>query len=147
MGYRFRGFFSDGNAAVMAVAVSRWPFCSAKLISDPFFGFGLRAPDAEQEADTDEEYEQLLEQAFAIECGLVEFSRGFPAATFVYIDADCIGGTCVYTGFVAHDGVISLRIAEAQAGPEQLRLLLRPLGVQLPSGCFPPFVRGDWAAT
>jgi hypothetical protein len=144
VGYRFRGFFSDANEAAMAAAMDRWPFCTAKPIATPFRGFGLRTPDPEREAESDEEYECLLELQYAVESGLAEFSRGFPAAKFVFIDAVCIGGTCIYTGFVAQAGEVRLRVAEAQPGTESLQRLLEPLGVRLQSGSFEPFTRGYW---
>ena len=144
MGYRFQGFFSDGDEAAMAAALDRWPFCSAKRIATPFHGFGLRAPGPNREAESDEEYERLLELPFAVERGLVEFSRGFPAAKFVFIDADCFGGTCIYTGFVAQAGEVALRVTGAQTGTEPLQRLLEPLGVRLQAGYFAPFTRGYW---
>ena len=144
MGFRFRGFFSDGDDAVMAAAVSRWPFGAIKAIAAPFRGFGLRRPDPDREAESDEDYERLLELPYAVERGLVEFSRGFPAAKFVYVDADCFGGTCIYTGFVAKAGDVGLRVEAEEPGTESLQLLLLPLGVRLQSGRFEPFVRGYW---
>lgn len=144
MGFRFQGFFSDGDEALMTAALSRWPFCTAKTIAAPFCGFGLRAPDCEREADSDDEYERLLELSFAMKRGLAEFSNDFPAATFVLIDADCFGGTCLYTGFVAQAGTVSFGVTEMQPGAEQLQRLLWPLGVQLQSGYFAPFTRGYW---
>jgi hypothetical protein len=144
LGFRFQGFFSDGDESAMAAAMDRWPFCTGKPIAIPFHGFGLRAPDPDREAESDEEYKRLLELPFAVKRGLVEFSRGFPAATFVFIDADCFGGTCIYTGFVAQVGEVSLRVTEAQTGSEPLQRLLEPLDVRLQSGYFAPFTRGYW---
>jgi hypothetical protein len=144
VGFQFRGFFSDGDQAAMAAAVSRWPFCAAKPIDAPFRGFGLRAPDPDREAESDEDYERLLELPYAVECGLPEFSRGFPLARFVYIYADCFGGTCIYTGYVVQAGEVSLREQTAVPGTESLQRLLLPLGVQLQSGYFAPFGRGYW---
>jgi hypothetical protein len=144
VGYRFRGFFSDGDETVMSAAHDRWRFCTVKPIATPFHGFGLRAPDPDREAESDEEYERLLELPFAVERGLAEFSRGFPEAQFVYIDADCFGGTCIYTGFVAQAGEVHLRVAEAQLGTESLQRLLEPLGVRVQSGYYAPFTRGYW---
>jgi hypothetical protein len=128
MGFRFRGFFSDGDEAAMAAAVSRWPFCAAKPVTVPFRGFGLRAPDPDREAESDEDYERLLELPYALERGLTAFSQGFPAARFVFIDADCFGGTCIYTGFVVQAGEVDLREEAAVAGTESLQRLLLPLG-------------------
>lgn len=144
MGYRFQGFFSDGDEVAMAAALNRWPFCKAKHITSPFRGFALRAPDPDREAETDEEYEHLLELPFAIYRDLVEFSRSFPAAKFVFVDADCFGGTCIYTGFVAQAGEVSLRETAEQTGTEPLQRLLEPLGIRLQSGYFEPFTRGYW---
>jgi hypothetical protein len=144
MGFRFQGFFSDGDEAVMAAALQRWRFCTAKPMAIPFHGFGLRAPDPDREAESDEEYERLLELPFAVERGLAEFSRDFPEAIFVFIDAECFGGTCIYTGFVAQDGEVRLRIAAEQPGTESLQRLLDPLGVRIEAGYFAPFTRGYW---
>lgn len=144
MGFRFRGFFSDGDVSAMAAAVSRWPYCAVKPIVKPFHGFGLRAPDPERQAESDPEYERLLELQFAIESNLVEFSRGFPAAKFVFIEADCFGGTCIYSGFVAQAGEVSFHEGREKTGTESLEVLLKPLSVRLRSGYFEPFTRGYW---
>jgi len=144
VGYRFRGFFSDGDEAAMAAARGRWPYFTARSIATPFHGFCLRAPDPEREAESDEEYERLLELSFVVERDLVEFSRGFPAAKFVFIDADCVGGTCIYTGFVVQAGEVIVRVMTAQTGTEPLQWLLEPLGVRLQTGYFAPFARGYW---
>ena len=143
MGYHFRGFFSDGDEAVMAAALDRWPFCSGRAVTEPFSGFGLRAPDPD-EADTDDEYERVVELSCALEDGLTEFSGGFPAARFVFVYADCHGGTCVYTGFVAQAGAVVVRVERGVAGTESLERLVAPLGVRLVDGYFAPFARGYW---
>lgn len=144
VGYRFQGFFSDGDETTTAAALDRWPFCIAKHITTPFRGFGLRAPDPDRLAETEEQYELLVELPFAVERDLVEFSRRFPAAKFVFIDADCHGGACIYTGFVVQAGEVSLRETAAQTGTEPLQRLLKPLGVRLQSEYFEPFTRGYW---
>ena len=143
MAFRFQGFFSDGDEAAMAAAVSRWPYCTAKPITTPFRGFGLRTPDP-HEAKADEDYEQLVELPLAVEGGLAEFSRQFPAARFAFIDADCFGGTCIYTGFVVQQGEVTLRVEGDKPGTESLGRLLEPLGVRLQGGYFAPFTRGYW---
>jgi hypothetical protein len=145
MAYRFRGFFSDGDVAVMEAALARWPFCKGKTIASPFNGFGLSAPDPDREAESDEENTRLPELPFAVERGLLEFSRGFSSSTFVFIDADCFGGVCIYSGFVARAGEVHLRVESEKPGLETLRQLLLCLGVRLQSGYFEPFVRGYWA--
>jgi hypothetical protein len=144
MGYRFRGFFSDGDVAVMEAALARWPFCKGKTFASPFNGFGLCAPDPDREAESDEDYNHLLELPFVVERGLLEFSRGFSTTTFVFIDAECVGGVCVYSGFVARAGEVRLRVESQQPGFETLQQLLQCLGVRLQSGYFEPFVRGYW---
>lgn len=128
----------------MAAALTRWPFCMARSITDPFRGFAMLAPDPDREADTEAEYERLLELPFAVMSDLAEFSREYPDFTFVFIDADCFGGTCVYTGFVVQAGEVRLRVADDKPGVEQLQLLVQALGVRLQSGYFAPFARGYW---
>ena len=128
----------------MRAALVRWPFCTARTIATPFSGFGIRAPDPDGEAESDEEYERLLELPYAVRCGLAEFSRDFTDVAFVFIDADCVGGTCIYTGFVARAGVVVEQVTENATGTGQLERLLKPLGVQLRSGNFAPFARGYW---
>src|SRR5262249_5589317 len=108
----------------MDAALFRWPFCQAKLISAPFRGFGVRAPDPDRDAQSDEEYERLLELSFAVERGLADFSRGFEDATFVFVDADCFGGTCVYMGFVVRAGAVVREVSKVQPGPGPLKQLL-----------------------
>lgn len=143
MGFRFRGFFSDGDQAAMAAALARWPFCAARPIMTPFRGFGLRTPDPDRDAESDDDYDRLLDLSYSVERGLAEHSRALPAATFVFIDADCFGGVCLYTGFVVRAGEICLRVDE-QKGVDNLERLLKPLGVTLGSGYFEPFTRGYW---
>jgi hypothetical protein len=144
MGYRFQGFFSDGGEKVMQAALARWPCSTARSISTPFLGFGLCAPDPDRDAESDNDYELLLELAFSVERGLPEFSRGFPASTFVFINAECFGGVCDYSGFVVKAGAVCLQVDPGDSGSEALQHLLRALGVQLQSGYFEPFVRGYW---
>jgi hypothetical protein len=129
----------------MAAAVSRWPFCTAKRIAAPFRGFGLRAPDPDMEAESDEDYERLLELTYTVKKGLPEFSRDFSAAKFVFVYADCVGGTCIYTGFLVQDGEVSSREEAPVAGTDSLQRLLQPLGVRLRSGYFEPFTREYWS--
>jgi hypothetical protein len=144
VGYRFWGFFSDGEEAAMAAALARWPFCTAKPIASPFCGFGLRTPDPEREAESDEEYDRLLKQQHDLKDGLPEFSRDHPAATFVFTAADCIGGVCIYFGYVVKAGEVSLRVESGPPGWEPLQRLLRAFGVRLRAGYFEPLVRGYW---
>ncbi len=144
MGYRFEGFFSDGNEAIRDAALARWPFCTAKAIKSPFRGFGMRAPDPEQVAESDDDYERMSELSFAVVQELPEFSKRFPNAAFVFIRADCFGGVCIYDGFATRAGEILFHVEPKRAGWESLQELLRPLCVRLKFGYFRPFVRGYW---
>lgn len=144
VGYRFTGFFCDGDAAVLRAALDRWPFCAGKAIHRPFRGIGLRCPDPEKLGESDQECEFWEERIFSVEKELPDFSTGFPGVTFSFIRADCFGGHCEYAGFVVRNGARLLDVGFGDAGIANLRRLLKPLGVRLLTGFFRPFVRGYW---
>jgi hypothetical protein len=131
VGFRFQGFFSDGDKDVMAAALRHWPFCDAEPLVPPGSSFGLRVR------------ERLAELGFAVERGLAEFSQGFPAATFAFIDADCFIDpdcysaanncfvcTCVYTGFVVRAGEVLSQVESAEPAMQSLERLLLPLHIR-----------------
>lgn len=143
MGYQFKGIFCDGDSIVMEAILDQWPICTGRVISESFSGFGIRCPDPDLETDTDEEYDALDEQVFAFEQAIEGISSEFHNLLFVYVHADCFGGTCVYRGFVARDGRIQDTVDSVEPGFANLKRLLAPLGVQSVDP-FPPFVRGYW---
>lgn len=143
MGYSFKGVFSSGDPVVMTAILDRWSFCTGKVISLPFQGFGIRCPDPDREAQTDEEYETLSGQVLAFEQAVRDLSAEFIGSVFVFVHADCFGGNCVYRGFVARDGRIEQTVDAAEPGLANLERLLLPLGVKSVDP-FPPFARGYW---
>ena len=96
---------------------------------------------------SDDEYERHLESVAAVEEKLVAFSRDFSRSTFVYLEADCFGGACIYSGYAAQAGKVRLTISpeSAKEGTEPLRQLMAALGVDLGDGYFAPLTRGYWS--
>lgn len=144
MGYSFEGFFVACEVErehIVAYALARWPGCQAKQIHQPFRGLGVSVPDY-NEALTAEEAERrwaLLDQVGEEVWWL---SQNYSHLTFVWIHAECFGGTCIYDGEVYRDG---LMLAE-ERGEGALSRLVAHLGISLPpSEFFVPFVRGYFA--
>jgi hypothetical protein len=141
MGYRFFGFFAvceTAHEALIDDALGRWPVARGKRIRAPFTGIGMSFPDYERGA-TDEEVTRLEAPLNTIEDDLAVFSGHWLGVTFVWMEADCFGGTCFYEGFACRDGKVLFRHPSSQMlGP-----LLAALGVQAkPDESFEPFARG-----
>ena len=81
---------------------------------------------------------------FSVEAQLPGFSTEFPALTFAFIKAECFGGHCEYAGFVTRNSELLVKVEFDRAGINNLRRLLKPLGVRLLTGYFQPFHRGYW---
>jgi hypothetical protein len=144
MGYRFTGFFCDGDDTVLKAALERWPFCVGRVIRSPFHGIGLRCPDADLAWDSDQGYDFWEERIYSVEKQLPGFSTVFPAPAFAFIKADCFGGHCEYAGFVVRNGELLLEVEFDGAGINNLRRLLKPLAVLPLTGNFQPFHREYW---
>jgi hypothetical protein len=147
MGYRFTGFFCDGDEPVLKAALDRWPFCVGRVIRSPFHGIGLRCPDLDEVWDSEEEHDYWEDQIYSVEKQLPEFSAVFPALTFAFIKAECFGGVCEYAGFVVRNDEVLLKVEFDGVGVNNLRRLLKPFGVRLLTGNFQPFHRGYWDST
>jgi hypothetical protein len=64
----------------------------------------------------------------------------FPGKRFAFVDVDCFGGVCMYSGEIIVDGE---RVGPAiQASADGHQRLLEQLGVLDPPRVFPPFERG-----
>lgn len=145
MGWQFAGFFAKAEVSVLDAALRKWPDAQGRMIVDPFQGIGVAVPsEALTYGDTDEEYEQAQELAWALKRELVEWSRGYPTKRFVFIRADCFGGTCDYEGYICGDGIIQYQTKEANGSQnDMLRTLVQALGVELPeTSYFEPLTRG-----
>ena len=74
-----------------------------------------------------------------VENDLPEWSRAFPSVTFAFIEADCFGGYCEYSGYCCRDGEVSNRRSRESGG--SLEALAAGVGLEIASP-FAPFVRG-----
>ncbi len=152
MPFNFSGIFattSDDPHALLKTFRARFGGL-ARSIESPFSGFGVshvgRAislfpddPDGGPDPDA---------EALAIE--LVEFSATCPNATFVFLYAECFGGTCEYAGFAfragrrIHDE--PFRDVAGDTGP--LKRLVSCLGIELDGhGYFEPLSRDFFSQT
>lgn len=145
MSFQFAGFFAQAQPEVLAAALRMWPKCQGRLITEPFHGLGVAVPvDSLTYGDAVEGYEHARDLAYALEDDLVGWSKRYPDVLFVFLNADCFGGECLYSGYTCQNGVV---LAHAKDIDEKdniaLPQLLRALGVELDdSGYFAPLTRG-----
>jgi hypothetical protein len=139
MSYLFRGFFlraSDGVQPLRVIeAVQRcWFSARIRPVGQPFPGIAVQLADRPPDVfDADAE---------ELEAEISQWSKHFPQALLVFIDVECVGGKCLYQGYICKDGHILLREDTEEEGPEPLRRLLRFIGVELDErGYFAPFER------
>ena len=66
MAYRLTGFLCDGDAAVLAAALDRRPFCSEEAIRSPSRGVGLRCPDPDEVGEGDQGRDRWKERIFSV---------------------------------------------------------------------------------
>lgn len=143
MAYQFRGFFTKSKAAA-ELATHDWPFCIVQHVTEEMDGYVVRCP-SEYDIHPSvphEEYEAMLEQIFSLEESLPIFSKKFPLETFVYVHAECFGGTCLYEGHHIANGEITRSFERNDSTPNSLEDLLAPMSVSLgPNNHFSPFTR------
>jgi hypothetical protein len=146
MGWQFAGFFAQADRSILEAALRTWPGCVGRLITEPFQGIGVAVPEhalTYTYGPSDEEREHARELASALELELEAWSRAYPTMPFVFLRAACVGGPCLYAGYVCQDGVVRLRASDRERGGAALPRLVRALGVELGDPPdFAPFTRG-----
>lgn len=85
------------------------------------------------------DYELAVEQCGEVEDDLPQLSTQFPEVFFAYIEADCVGGTCLYDGYCCCDGKIFFAVDRPNEDSHDV--LLERIGIN-PPGRFAPFKRG-----
>lgn len=144
MGYTFRGFFTKDEKVAIS-AMEKWPFCQLKKASNQVECFIVRSPDENDLHPTasQDDYENVCTQYVTVEEELVDFSSEYPSHLFVYLEADCFGGVCEYTGFHAINGQKIKVYDNYDAPADILKEILSPLDVKWQNGIyFEPLVRG-----
>ena len=145
MGFQFAGFFAQAQPAILKAALRRWPGCCGRMITEPFRGIGVAvSPYALTYGDSDREWKQAQELAYALEDELVAWSQQHPDMLFVFLSAECFGGTCLYSGYTCQNGTVLERVHDTDEKDDiALPRLVRALGVELDdSGYFAPLTRG-----
>lgn len=92
------------------------------------------------------EYDKVTEQFCEVEENLPAFSTLFADTMFVYIEVDCFGGICLYSGYHVQNGV---KLKEFECGAESIRLkqILQPMDINWNHSLyFEPFTRGYFDA-
>jgi len=163
---------ADDRQAILSAAFTRWPFARSPHNPDSYPDRVVFAPPEltsyqfSGSADSSKGFEQNID----VKNGLPEWSRAFPTVTFAYIEANCFGGGCDYTGYCCRDGdtVGGTLVEETVSEPDPpadeepmtaeslrrrvearmvrtyggLQGLLEHVGIELETGYFEPFVRG-----
>ena len=103
MPFDFSGIFGTSGDEVLVAFRAQFGGVG-KRIHSPFGGFGVSRVGMaiSRLADDPEVGPDLESEAFAEE--LIAFSARFPDTTFVYLYAECFGGTCEYAGFAFREG-------------------------------------------
>jgi hypothetical protein len=132
--YNFTGWFAAPYAPLEQRAAELWPAAAIVAVRTPFHGVALRAVDPHPCIEDDE-------ARYIVQFGdpLLRLSQEFPQVTFVYLEAECFGGDCVYAGEVFRAG----KVIGGDRGDQALTTLLHHLGVRLgPDKYFAPLDRG-----
>jgi len=138
--YNFAGWFASPYAPVEERAAALWPTAAIVAVREPFHGVALRAADTHPCLEDNE-------TRYIVEFGdpLLRLSQEFPHVTFVYLEAECFGGDCLYGGEVFKAG----KVIGGDRGDKALSTLLRHIGVTLDAnGYFAPLDRTfAWGAS
>ena len=144
MGYRQNIIVSSTLAKMtrenaIQSALSRWPFLRSPRQSDVYSDRLLLSPPelTDYLFDNDTDFEIALVQNGLVESELLKWSQEFPAVSFAHIEADCVGGTCLYFGFACRTDAILERVEPRYYGHVSL---LRHVGI-ITDGPFEPFTR------
>lgn len=137
MTYTFEGFFAATEETLLPTVFERWPECDGKIILHPFKGIGVSC-------------NKLYGKAQAIKSELPALRQLFPTVDFVWIEVECFGGLCDYSGTVYRNNQVMFFTAwpeDIGESEDNLRQLLTYLGVNRESILFEPFQRGYFRNT
>src|SRR5258708_10730868 len=90
-----------------------WPGGVFRKIHEPLEGIGLRMPDVNPSDPS--QFMMVME----CESELLAWTTNYPSLKFVYVEAHCHGGSCIYTGYVCQNGEIIAK--EAPSDPDCVR--------------------------
>jgi hypothetical protein len=136
----------DAVAARILDLARSMPHLAAQRLDEPWRGVAIGFdPDALADriaadplahgfADEDAAHEAAAE---AIERAFDALFDAYPDLTFAFIEADCFGGTCLYSGRTVGPGTTT-----TARGSDAHQRLLAAIGVADPPWYFAPFTRG-----
>jgi hypothetical protein len=137
MAYDFEGFFAsvpEDTTQLLADAKRQWSEARVRAIDEPFCGIGVGL--IIDGSDPLANNPHALASAYE---NFVGWTCRYPHIAFVWINASCFGGRCIYLGKVVRNGIYLAR----EEGDGALGRLVAHLGMTLgPDGYFEPFMRG-----
>jgi len=152
MPFNFSGIFattSDAPHTLLAGFLARFGGIG-RPIESPFLGFGVSHMEMAMSLFPDDPESGPDPEAEALARDLIDFSATCPNATFVFLYAECFGGTCEYAGFAFRAGQRihdePFRDVAGELGP--LKRLVSYLNIELDSrGYFAPLSRDFFSHT
>lgn len=149
MSFYLKGIFTNSmDEKIIRKANEYWTEIQIKIIDGEHRGLGIIGPNP-LNAESNEQYELFQDINYKIEDHLIDFSKHFPDAKFVFIFVDCWGGYCQYSGYMCQNGQTHINLSE-QLGEtvkqkeqiKNLKTLLKGIGFNLnDKGYFEPFTR------
>jgi hypothetical protein len=137
MAYDFDGFFAavpGDRESILSGVRRQWPQAKARTVEEPFrgIGVGLILSESDPLANDMDALDAAYER-------FVAWTRDYPRLCFVWINASCFGGHCIYHGDVVQSG----ETISTEKGDGALGRLVAHLGVTLGQDeYFEPFVGG-----
>lgn len=109
MSYNTRNIVTDYTSAeddkIIAALLATFKYTQAKTFQAVFSGL-VGQIDIMKLQKTVFDEDEVDTCSYAMQDGLEEFSKQFPHKKFVFIEADCFGGACIYSGFAVANGAI-----------------------------------------
>ncbi len=108
MAFEFDGFFTNCQDSNLIEDIkNELPFCLIDNVYHPFLGIEVRSPDINESVPLKEKtYNEIINTMDSIEEKVQILSKKYNELFFIYVDATCFGGTCIYNGMVIKNGKI-----------------------------------------
>ncbi len=143
MGYQLQSILLNGDDALAEEIRAAWPEARSKRVKVPFDGWMIALPTSLRDKISDKEPLADDGPAEDLRLRVMRWSRRMPSHPMIFIDTDCFGGTCLYTGYVCRDGELLREEPMTSRRTGALRRLVAALGVDLSTDeYFAPLTRG-----
>jgi hypothetical protein len=141
MSYNTKNIITDYVGAedegIIAALLATFKYSQAKTFQAEFAGL-VGQIDTMKLQKTVFDEDEVHTWSYAMEEGLEDFSKQFPHKKFVFIEADCFGGACIYSGFAVQNGEILFQQSYDHNGHIKLLQEISPTYTEF---YFEPFTR------